>query len=117
MTPASEELRQLAAEVKEDCARRLQEDADRENSERRAEHAASAGRLLDSRGLMLQPPPRGVRSPGGSHPVARPPTGANGAAGNAAEPNSGPVIHARPSAGERTIRCANSAASSSAWPC
>jgi hypothetical protein len=53
MTPPSEELRQLAAEVKEDCARRLQEDADRENSERRAEHAASAGRLLDSRGLML----------------------------------------------------------------
>jgi hypothetical protein len=53
MTPASEELRQLAAEVKEDCARRLQEAVDRENSERRAEHAATSGRLLDSRGLML----------------------------------------------------------------
>jgi hypothetical protein len=53
MTPASDEMRQLALEVKEDCARRLQEAADRENSERRAEHAATSGRLLDSRGLML----------------------------------------------------------------
>jgi hypothetical protein len=53
MSPASEELRQIAQEVQEDCHRRLKETADRENQERRAEHAANSTSLLDSRGLML----------------------------------------------------------------
>jgi len=53
MTPASEELRQLAAEVTEDCRRRLQEATDHENNQRRAQQAAAGRSLLDSRGLML----------------------------------------------------------------
>ncbi len=53
MSPASEELRQLAAEVREDCRRRLQDATERENAERRAQQAAAGSSLLDDRGLML----------------------------------------------------------------
>jgi hypothetical protein len=54
MSHVSEEVRQIAREAQEDCRRRLQEAAERENSERRAEQAATTtGSLLDRRGLML----------------------------------------------------------------
>jgi hypothetical protein len=53
MSPASEELRQLAAEAREDVNRRLREEIERENAERRAERLAAGSSLLDSRGLML----------------------------------------------------------------
>ncbi len=53
MSPASEELRQLATEVREDCRRRLQDATERENTERRAQQAAAGSSVLDDRGLML----------------------------------------------------------------